>query len=107
MIEKDIGKRIREFRKKKKITQEQLAEKLGLTPHYYSSMERGLYNIKLDTLVQIINILGCSADDIFCDVIDTGYKTRASRLSDKLEHLSPEEQAKIFDVVETMIKNAK
>ncbi|MBE6700020.1 MAG: helix-turn-helix transcriptional regulator [Ruminococcaceae bacterium] len=107
MIEKAIGKRVQEFRKKKKLTQEQMAELVGLSHHHYSTLERGLYSIKLDTLVQIINILGCSADDIFCDVIDNGYKTRASRLSDMLAHLSPEEQAKIFDVVETMIKNAK
>ena len=107
MIEKEIGKRIQQYRKKKGITQESLAEQIGVSHHHMSSYERGIYNIKLDTLVQIINILGCAADDLFCDVIDQGYKVRASRLSDLIETLSPEEQNKIFDVVETMVKNAK
>ena len=107
MIDKEIGKRVQEYREKKKLTQEELAEILEISTNHLSALERGMYNIKLDLLVQIINALDCSADDIFCDVINNGYKARASRLSDKIEALSPEEQAKIFDVVETMVKNAK
>lgn len=107
MIENSIGKRIKERRKKCGMTQEQLAEKIDLSPNHLSAIERGVYGIKLDTLVQIINCLGCTADDLFCDVIDSGYKNRASRLTDMLEKLTPEEQSNILDVVETMIRNAK
>ena len=107
MIEKSIGKRIQELRKKKKLTQDQLAELIDVTPHFLSSLERGVYNIKLDTLVQIINHLDCSADDIFCDVINNGYKQRASRLSDSIEKLPPEEQNTILDVVEALVKTSK
>ncbi len=106
MIEASIGKRIQEFRKAKKLTQEKLAEMIDLSTNHLSAIERGMYSIKLDTLVQIINILGVSADDIFCDVIDNGYKARATRLSEMMEKLSPEEQDKIFAVVEVMIKNS-
>ena len=107
MIEKQIGKRIQECRKRKGLTQEQLAEYIDVTPHHLSALERGIYNIKLDTLVQIINILDCSADDLFCDVINSGYKIRTSRLTDQIESRPPEEQNKIFDVLETLIKNAR
>ena len=107
MIEKAVGKRIKEQRLKKGMTQENLAEVLDVTPHHLSSIERGLYNIKLSTLVLIMNTLDCTADDLFCDVIDTGYKMRSSRLSDMLEKLPSDEQNKILDVVELMIKNAK
>ena len=106
MIEKAIGKRVQEFRKKKGLTQQDFAEMLGLSTNYLSALERGIYNIKNELLVQIINLLECSADDLFCDVIDTGYRVRASRLSDRIEKLPPEEQAKIFSVVEAMIQNA-
>ena len=54
-----------------------------------------------------MNCLDCTADDLFAEVINNGYKNRTSRLSDELEQLSLEEQSKIFDVVEVMIKNAK
>lgn len=107
MIEKAIGKRIKEYRQKKGMTQDELAEILDVSSHHLSAMERGVYNIKLSTLVLIINTLGCTADDLFCDVIDSGYKMRSSRLEDKLDGLPADEQAKILDVVELLIKNSK
>ena len=106
MVEKDIGKRIQRFRKKKGLTQEQLAEMINMSPNHLSAIERGVYGVKLDTLVQIINSIDCTADDLFADVIKCGYKAKASRLSDEIENLPTDEQNKIFDVVETMIKNA-
>ena len=107
MIEKSIGKRIQQYRKKKGITQEKLGDMLGLSPNHISALERGKYAVKTDILVHIINILGCTADDIFCDVIDTGYKVRSSRLSDELEKLPSEDRYRILDVLESLIKTYK
>ena len=106
MVGKCIGKRIAELRKKRNMTQEELSETIGISPHYLSALERGIYNIKLEKLVMIINALDCTADDIFCDVINNGYLLKANRLSDKLDELPRMERNKIFDVVEAMIKNA-
>lgn len=104
MIEKSMGKRIQQYRKKKGITQEKLAEMLGLSTNHISALECGKYGVKPELLVNIINILGCTADDIFCDVIDNGYKMRASRLSDDLDKLPIEARERILDVVESLIK---
>ncbi len=106
MIEKDIGKNIQHFRKKRGYTQEQFAEKLGVSTNYYSALERGVYNIKLELLVTILNELDCSADDVFCDVVKKSSNTKATKLSAKLEKLSLEEQYKIYAVVETLINNS-
>ena len=69
-MEKIIGKRIQEFRKKKGMTQDELSEIIDISPHYLSALERGIYNIKLETLVKILNTLGISADEVFCDVVE-------------------------------------
>ena len=106
-MEKIIGKRIQEFRKKKGMTQDELSEILEITPHYLSALERGIYNIKLETLVKILNTLDISADEIFCDVVNRSAAVTASRLSKSLEGLPPDEQKRILAVVETMISNAK
>lgn len=106
MIEKSIGQRIKEQRKKNKLTQEQLSEKLGMSKNHLSAIERGVYRVQIETLVMIINCLGCTADDLFCDVIDTGYKIRSSRLSEKIAMLPPEEQNRILAVVDTLVDNA-
>lgn len=106
LIEVLIGKRIKEQRKKNKLTQEQLSEKLGISKNHLSAIERGVYRVQIETLVMIINCLGCTADDLFCDVIDNGYMIKSSRLSEKIEKLSPEEQNRILAVVDTLVENA-
>ena len=106
LIEVLIGKRIKEQRKKNKLTQEQLSEKLGISKNHLSAIERGVYRVQIETLVMIINCLGCTADDLFCDVIDKGYMIKSSRLSEKIEKLSPEDQNRILAVVDTLVENA-
>ena len=106
-VEEMIGKSIQRCRKKKGLTQEQLAEKLSLSAHHLSAIERGVYGVKVDTLAKIIDCLDCTADDIFADTVKSGYKIKASRLSDEIVTLDPDEQSRIFDVVEAMIKTAK
>ena len=63
-MEKAIGKRIQELRKQKGVTQDELSEAVGISPHYLSSLERGLHNIKLETLVKMLNY-GAAAQEYF------------------------------------------
>lgn len=107
MIEQEIGRRIKELRKQKRIPQEKLAEMIGITPNYLSALERGAYNIKLDTLVQIIDCLDITADDLFRDVIKNGYQNRASRLTDEVASLPEEEQHRIFEVLDALLRTAR
>ncbi len=107
MIEQAIGMRIKEIRKQKKIPQEKLAEMIGITPNYLSALERGAYNIKLDTLVQIIDCLDITADDLFRDVIKNGYQNRSSRLTDEVASLPEGEQQRIFEVLDVLVRTAK
>ena len=107
MIEQEIGRRIKEIRKQKKIPQEKLAEMIGITPNYLSALERGSYNIKLDTLVQIIDCLDITADDLFRDVIKNGYQNRTSRFSDEIAELPYEEQQRIFEVLDALLRTAR
>ena len=61
MVQKSIGKNIQKFRKKKGYTQEQLAEMVSLSPSYLSAIERGVYQISLEPLVEIMNCLDCNS----------------------------------------------
>ena len=106
MVQKIIGRRIQEIRKQRGLTQEQMAERVNISPHYLSALERGVYNIKLDLLVDILNVLNCSADEVFQDVVDSSSKIKASQLSEKLKGLPLQEQRKILEVVDIMIANA-
>lgn len=106
MVQKIIGKKVQELRKQKGFTQERLAERVNISPHYLSALERGVYNIKLDLLVDILNTLNCSADDVFQDVVNSSSKVKASQLSEKLKSLPAKDQRIILEVVDTMISNS-
>ena len=56
-IKKLLGKRIRELRKSKKLTQEQLAELLGIGTPNISYIETGKYAPSMDTLEKLANVL--------------------------------------------------
>ena len=53
-----IGKRIREIRKRKKISQAALSDMVDITPTFISYIESGLKGMSIETLVAISNALG-------------------------------------------------
>lgn len=59
-----LGKRIEELRKKKGLTQEDLAAKAGLHRAYFWDIENGR-NISIKTAYQIAHALGVSLSDLF------------------------------------------
>lgn len=81
-----IGKNIRKYRLMKKLRQEDLAEKAGLTANYIGMVERGEKIPSLETFIKILNTLGVSADMVLSDVLDNGYTVKNSMLNDKLEN---------------------
>ena len=103
MFEQKLGKRIQKCRKKKGLTQEQLAERVALSRNYLSAVERGVNAVSLEKLIEIINCLDCSADEIFMDVINKGYAVKATMLTEKIEQLPRDEQERIFEIIETLL----
>jgi transcriptional regulator with XRE-family HTH domain len=63
-----IGSKIRSLRQQSELTQEELAERAGLTKGFISQVERDLTSISLDSLTQILDALGEKASDFFRDV---------------------------------------
>ena len=81
MIDKRIGKRIKERREQLGLTQEQFAEKVGLTTNYISTVERGASFPRCENLIKILNGLETSADAIFSDVLLYSNNYQSSKLS--------------------------
>ena len=66
---KMIGARIRAIRNARKMTQEQLAEAVGVGVTHISHIETGNSIPSLQVVINIINALNCSADELlFMDV---------------------------------------
>ena len=107
MIDKRIGKRLKQRREELGLTQEDLAEKLGLTPNYISTVERGASFPRCEKLILLLNGLEASTDAVFCDVLTHSAPAKASILSEQITELPSEEQQRILNMVELMIKQAK
>lgn len=60
-----IGEKLRQLRKSRKVTLKELAGKTGLTAGFLSLVENGKSNIALDTLSVILQELGSSLNQFF------------------------------------------
>lgn len=65
MLLQFIGERIRQIRKAKGLTQEELAEKAGINASYMGTVERGDRNISIETLEKIMQGLDVTLTDFF------------------------------------------
>ncbi len=106
MTKDSIGRNIRKYRMEKKMRQEDLAEKTGLSANYIGMLERGEKLPALDTFISILNALGITADAVLCDVLENGYTVKNSLLNDKLQSLPEAERNKIYEVIDTLIKHS-
>ena len=59
-----IGKRIREYRKRQNLTQERLAEYIGVSEQAVSKWERSAAVPDIGLLVPLTKVLRCSADEL-------------------------------------------
>ena len=99
-----VGKRIREARHKKKLTREQLAEKLDIGAYFLGEIERGVKTPSLPVFVNIAETLGVSADYILRDKLSTGKGYVNNEITAKLDRLTPKQRACAIDVLDAYIK---
>ena len=100
-----IGQNIKEKRLAKSWKQSTLAEKVDLTTSYVGMIERGEKIPKLETFIHITNALDSTSDEILSGVLNRGYEIRMSEYIKKIQNLSKEEQSKIFEVLDVMLKD--
>ena len=62
---KSFGKRVRELRLEKDLTQQELAEKLGVSTNYIGMVERAERNTSLLKVFKIAKVLNVRTSDLF------------------------------------------
>ena len=63
-----VGPKIRQLRKERKLTQTELASRIGIQQSDLSRMEKGEYRVSLDTLFKILAVFDVSISEFFDDV---------------------------------------
>lgn len=101
-----IGERLKKARKDKKLTQEQLAEKMDVSVAFLSRIERGNSQVNLKRLTQMCEILGISEGDILNGVSNQSNKYLDGEFAELLKNCSADKQRLIYDVAK-VIANKK
>jgi transcriptional regulator with XRE-family HTH domain len=99
-----LGARIRELRKARGLTQDQLAEILGVEQKYVSLMEHGKSYPSLDRLMRIAETLKVPLPSLFEFNHLTGEVERVAQLEEMLRELGEKDQQKIFKIVKVFME---
>jgi transcriptional regulator with XRE-family HTH domain len=89
-----VGRKIRQLRRQRKLTQVELAEKIGIHQSDLSRMEQGEYKVGLDTLLKILQTFDLSIGDFFEE------QDRSQTLMEKYKSLSPVAQKEVESFIE-------
>ena len=89
-----LGNRIRVARERKGITQEDLAERVDISPSHVSVIERGVKASRVDTLVRIANELDVSADYLLQDLVK---RSRENQLLSSIMELPETDRNRLID----------
>lgn len=97
-----LGKKIRSRRKELGMTQERLAEMLGVGHQALSRIEQGRMAPKMDRLPLLAKCLQCAVADLFRDNESAGDEY-AIRIADLLTGLSPKRQEFVYQHVASLV----
>ena len=101
-IDKILGEIFKEYRLKSKLTQEKIAEKLGISVKYISRIENGTGGVKVETLVNYMNVLGISPNVIFEKLIVNESLKPQIELSKKASELTEDKINFIISIIDLL-----
>ncbi|MDD3369510.1 MAG: helix-turn-helix domain-containing protein [Lachnospiraceae bacterium] len=108
----DIGKKIKELRIQKGLTQEELADRSELSKGFISQLEHNLTSPSIATLTDILQCLGTDLPEFFQDTADeqivfhdTDYFEKVDdELQNKIEWIIPNAQKNIMEPIRLTLK---
>ena len=90
-----VGPKIRQLRKERKLTQTDLASRIGIQQSDLSRMEKGEYRVSLDTLFKILAEFNVSISEFFEDVAKESMTPRDVRLVRDINRLPNEARREV------------
>lgn len=110
-ISKELGLKIRFYRKEKRITQEQLAEICGFHPTYIGQLERGEKNASIETLYRVSRGLNISMCSLMNEIEHSTDKQTETYLPLDIYHqllsVPLNKQEKVYEIVQKIIELSK
>lgn len=98
------GNKLLAIRKKKGLTQAEVAEAAGLSDRTYADIERGTVNMRVETLLRICGALGITPDDILTDE-STSIAARQEELWAQLNRCSLKDRKSALAILAIFLKS--
>lgn len=99
----EMGKRIRKKRRAKSMTQEALAEKVGVTSAYIGMIERGERAPSLEFFVMLTNALDVTADELLNGLVKECRNVRLASYASKLSTMKNADVEKLFRIMDVYL----
>ena len=104
MVNAKLGQHIQIYRERAGISQEQLAEHIGVSVTSVSNIERGANYPSFENFIKILNFIGASPDEVMLDIVEKAQVTKTNELWDNIKNLDLDKKKKILKVVEILIE---
>ena len=104
MVDARLGQRIQMYRERAGISQEELAEHIGVSVTSVSNIERGANYPSFENFIKILNFIGASPNEVMLEVVDKAQMTKTNELWDHIKDLDWNTKKKILKVIEAIIE---
>ena len=99
-----LGKRIRELRTRQGLSQEQLAEQVGMSSKYLGEIERGQVNSSVDIAGRISKALDLELTDLFDYQHGLTRKVLLGKINSLIKSASDKELQVIFRLLKSVLE---
>lgn len=98
-----LGKRIKELRKNKGLTQEYLAEKLKIEPRQLSKLETGKHYPSFETILGLLETFNITFEElILFEHLDNNTDFK-KRIETEIENIDNEKAAYVYKIIRSII----
>ncbi len=97
-----IGKKLKEYRKKAKMTQEMVSNRIDIDEKHYGKLERGLFTPSLESFFKLINVLNIPLEEF--DVVEKQENDLKNSLIKEINLTNDNEIEVFFEILKAVKK---
>lgn len=104
----ELGNRIRDRRQEIRLSQEQVAEKAGISTNTVSRIEGGQSAMSIEIFIKMLQILGVDANDLLGENgLAAEQDGQCRKMLCRIRHLKQSEQTVVLRTMETLVDGLK
>jgi len=101
---RSVGNKLLEIRKRKGLTQIEVADKAGLADRTYADIERGTANMRVETALRICQALNITPNEILT-TDNTALDVRKEEIKALFDNCSVKEQETALNILSAYLKS--